>query len=219
MERFHMHQEQHMISPLHLARHRQKSNETRSYATDADFQELSTREMTDFFQLSFQLTADANKAERCLTLAMKDCFGTSTILKGFARTWARRMVIKRAIQLVLGINNEFARDAESEFHLQPNRYPIEVLRESVAILALPEFDRLAFVICVLERLSILDCALLLRKSPKDVSDATARATNQIASLPDRNDTEITTIGSGPREISRLKAPAARTYICWIDAVF
>ena len=117
------------------------------------------------------------------------------------------------------VNNEFARDTESEFNLQPNRYPIEVLRESVAILALPEFDRLAFVICVLERLSILDCALLLMKSPKDVSDATARATNQIASLPDRNDTEITTIGSGPREISRLKAPATRMYICWIDAVF
>jgi hypothetical protein len=168
-----------MISPLHLARHRQNSNETRSYATDAGFQELFTREMTDFFQLSLQLTADANKAGHCLTLAMKDCFGMSTILKGFARTWARRMFIKHAIHLVLGINNEFARDVESEFHLQPSQYRIEELRESIAVLELPDFDRLVFVICVLERLSILDCALLLRKSPKDVSDAIVRATNRI----------------------------------------
>jgi DNA-directed RNA polymerase specialized sigma24 family protein len=180
-----------MISSLHLARHRRNSNETRSYATAAGFQELFTREMTDFFQLSLQLTADANKAERCLTLAMKDCFGMSTLLKGFARTWARRMVIKHAIQLVLGINNEFARDAESEFHLQPSRYPIEELRESVAILALPNFDRLALVICVLERLSILDCALLLRKSPKEVNDAIMRATHLIAYVADRNHTETT----------------------------
>jgi DNA-directed RNA polymerase specialized sigma24 family protein len=66
------------------------------------------------------------------------------------------------------------------------------LRESRAVLELPEFDRLVFVICVLERLSILDCALLLRKSPKDVNNAIVRATNQIASLPNRNDTELTT---------------------------
>jgi hypothetical protein len=111
-----------MISLLHLARHRQNSNERRSYATDADFQELFAREMTDFFQLSLQLTAEANRAERCLTLAINDCFCTNTIIKGFARTWARRTVIRIAIQEVLGINNDLARDVESEFRLQPSRY-------------------------------------------------------------------------------------------------
>jgi hypothetical protein len=181
-----------MISPLHLERPRRNSNQTRSYATDAGFHELFAREMTDFFQLSLQLTADDNKAKRCLTLAMKDCFGMSRILKGFARTWARRMVIKHAIQLVLGITNEFDRDAESEFHLQPSRYPIEELRESVAILALPNFDRLALVICVLERLSILDCALLLRKFAErcERCDRARHESNRLT--PDRNDTEMTT---------------------------
>jgi len=198
-----------MISLLHLARHRRNSNERRSYATDADFQELFTREMTDFFQLSLQLTADANKAERCLTRAMNDCFCTNTIIKGFARTWARRTVIRIAIQEVLGINNDFARDVESEFHLQPSQSRLGELRESRAVLELPEFDRLAFVICVLERLSILDCALLLRKSPKDVNNAIVRATNQIASLPNRNDTERTTTPrtsiSKPRACSMKRA--------------
>jgi len=198
-----------MICLLHLARHRRNSNETRSYATDADFQELFTREMTDFSQLSLQLTAEANKAERCLTLAMNDCFGTNTIIKNFARTWARRMVIRNAIYLVLGINNDFAQDVESEFHLQPRRYRPGELRESLAVLELPEFDRLVFVICVLERLSILDCALLLRKSPKDVNDAMLRATNQIASFPGRNDTEMTTTSRTstckPRDCSMKRA--------------
>jgi hypothetical protein len=153
---------------------------------------MFTSEMNDFYRLSLQLTADADRAERCLTLAMKDCFGMNTIIKGFARTWARRMVIRNAIQVVLGIDNEFARDTECEFHLQASRYRIDELRESFAILDLAEVDRLVFVICVLERLSILDCALLLRKSPKEVSDAIMRATHQIASVADRNHTETTT---------------------------
>jgi len=99
------------------------------------------------------------------------------------------MVIRNAIQIVLGIDNEFARDTECEFHLQASRYRIDELRESFAILDLAEVDRLVFVICVLERLSILDCALLLRKSPKEVNDAIMRATHQIASVADRNHTE------------------------------
>jgi len=181
-----------MISSLHLINCRRNSNATRSYATDADFQQLFTTEMTDFFQLSLRLTADTNKAEQCLTLAMQDCFSANTIIKGFARTWARRMVIRNAIHVVLGINNEFARDKESEFHLQPSKYRIDEFQESRVVLDLPELDRLAFVICVLERLSILDCALLLRNSPKKVNDAIMRATHQIASLADRNQTETTT---------------------------
>lgn len=175
-----------MIGPLHLTSHRRNSNESRSYATDADFQELFTSEMSDFFRLSLQLTADAGKAERCFTLAMKNCFGTKTIIKDFARIWARRMVIRNAIHLVLGIENDIASHTGSEFTLQPSQYREEELRECFAILQLPEFDRLVFVICVLERLSILDCALLLRKSPKDVQGAIMRATNQIASRADRN---------------------------------
>src|SRR5215471_8334164 len=142
-----------MISLLHLTSRRRDSYRMGSYATDTDFQELFTREMNDFYRLSLQLTADADRAERCFTLAMKDCFGTNTIIKGFARTWARRMVIRSAIQVVLGIDNEFVRDTECEFHLQASRYRIDELRETFAILDLAEVDRMVFVICVLERLS------------------------------------------------------------------
>jgi hypothetical protein len=61
-----------------------------------------------------------------------------------------------------------------------------------AILTLPDFDRLIFVICVLERYSILDCALLLRRSPKDVNDARVRAINHVVSDEERNRHESTT---------------------------
>jgi hypothetical protein len=91
------------------------------------------------------------------------------------RTWARRMVIRNAIRLVWRTPNELADESGFEFQLQPSGVPVEALQDSVEILTLPDFDRLAFVICVLERYSILDCALLVGKSPQEVYDAMVRA--------------------------------------------
>lgn len=149
------------------------------YATPEDFQQIFARHMTDLFRLALLLTANPESAEDCLILSMKDCIDRSTVTNKWALIWARRMLIRNAIRLVLGTENEIANETEGDIHLQPSEYPIEVLRESVAILSLSPFERLAFVICVLERFSILDCALLLRTSPKDVQVALRRATNRV----------------------------------------
>jgi hypothetical protein len=157
---------------------------SQTYATPDDFQQLFAKEMTDLFDLSFRLTANAEKAECCLIFAMRDCFENSNnVAKNSVRIRGRRSVIRNAIRLVLGKKNskpdDIASEAASGFYLQPSEYRIEELRESLAVLDLPDFDRLVFVICVLERYSILDCALLMRKSPKDVNNARVRAINQI----------------------------------------
>jgi DNA-directed RNA polymerase specialized sigma24 family protein len=159
--------------------HRPNSNKSRRYATNDDFQQLFTTEINDLFRLSLQLAADPEKAKHCLVLAMKDCFGTDTICKDFAHVWARRMVIRNAIDLALGVDRDNASDAGSEFHLLSSDVHNEEQVESIVILHLPKFDRLVFVICVLERLSIQDCALLLGKSSKDVKDAIVRAANRL----------------------------------------
>jgi hypothetical protein len=167
-----------------------------THATTDDFQKLFAREMTDLFRLSLQLTAHAEKAENCLILAMRECFANSTVSKEWALIWARRMVVRNAIRLVLetedGMPNDVCSEAGPDFHLQPSEYRIEALRDSLAILELPDFDRLVFVICVLERYSILDCALLLKRSPKDVNDARMRAINQVVGAEERNRHEPTT---------------------------
>jgi hypothetical protein len=51
-----------------------------------------------------------------------------------------------------------------------------------SILDLPEFERFVFVICVLERYSIHDCALLLGKSPRHINEARQRVGNQVAQI-------------------------------------
>jgi DNA-directed RNA polymerase specialized sigma24 family protein len=161
-----------------------------TYATTEDFQRLFAREMSNLLRLSLHLTADAEKAESCLILAMRDCFTNSAVSKEWAQTWAHRAVICNAIRVVYetenAMPNNICSETEPDLHLQLSDHRIEALRNSPAILALPDFDRLVFVICVLEQYSIRDCALLLKSSPKDVDIARVRAINRIVLAEERN---------------------------------
>jgi DNA-directed RNA polymerase specialized sigma24 family protein len=180
-----------MNNVLQFHSNRRDSKEKDPCATREDFHQLFAREMTNLLRLSLHLTADSEKAEKCLILAMRDCFERSVVSKKWAHLWARRMVVRNAIRLVLSTENDISCETGSDFYLQPSTFQIEALRKSSEILDLPDFDRLVFVICVLERYSILDCALLLRRSPKDVHDAITRATNRVVPVEERNDQETT----------------------------
>ncbi|MDR3736634.1 MAG: hypothetical protein P4L10_14015 [Acidobacteriaceae bacterium] len=54
------------------------------FATSDDFQRLFAREMANLFRLSLLLTADAENAECCLILAMRECLATSTVSRAFS---------------------------------------------------------------------------------------------------------------------------------------
>lgn len=154
---------------------RRDLSKARSYATADDFWRLFSAEISDFFRLSLQLTADPKKAERCLVLAMKDCSRTHTIFRDFAHVWARRMIIRHAIHLIQSDDPEAACDSQSTEIQNENQ------RKMAPALGPVELARLAFVICVVEHLSVHDCALLLGKSPRDVNEAIVRAESQITS--------------------------------------
>jgi len=151
------------------------SHTTRSYATNDDFRHLFTTESRSLLLLSLRLTANAERAAECLTRAIRDCYESNAISKLFASVWARRMVIRNAIHLAQHPNS----DEDGHFEQVDLQFGEE--EQSSAILCLPKFDRLAFVICVLERLSVPDCALLLRSTPKDVNEAIVRAVDRITS--------------------------------------
>jgi len=154
-------------------------------AAPEDFELLVEEPNIDLLRLALQLTADAEKAETCLILTTRDCFFRSRIPRDQVHTWVRRLVIRNAIRLAWGPQNDILCDPEFHFYLQPNGYALEPLQESTAIFGLPVLDRLAFVICVLERYSILDCAVFLRKTPLEVHEAILRATHQVISAEER----------------------------------
>lgn len=186
------------MKPLpHLKRSPLSTHENFDCATPKDFESLFAREAIDLLRLSLQLTADAGKAGNCVTLAMRDCFFRSSVSKDQVNTWARRMVMRNAIRMVWGESNDILAESGTEFHLQPSGFPLEALRESVAVLSLPDLDRLAFVICVLERYSILDCALFLERAPQEVYDAIVRAARRVIPVDERrrNDTTATFAGN------------------------
>lgn len=172
---------------LQLTSYRAHPDEKHLGATAEDFEQLFARQNTELLMLSLHLTTDAEKAETCLILAMRDCVFGSCVSKDRLHTWARRMVMRNAIRLVCGAPNDVLGESGIEFYLQPNDFQNDALRESLAIFTLPDLDRLAFVICVLERYSILDCALLLRKAPQEVYDAIVRAIAQMLAFEQRRD--------------------------------
>ncbi len=163
----------------HLDSPRVNASEKSAYAVREDFEQVFAKQGTELLRLSLQLTADVRKAETCLTRALGDCSFTTNIFKDRVQGWARRVVIRHAIRVTWRTTNDILCKRDFEFHLQPSRYSSDALRESIAILGLPVLDRLAFVICVLERYSILDCALLLKQTPQGVREAILRAIQQL----------------------------------------
>ena len=181
-----------MKSVLQFHSDRFKLIEDETYAVNDEFQLLFATEMTDLFRLSLNLTADIETAERCLILAMRECLQSSCFFNSrkLSRAWARRVVIRNAIHLVQAEESRKPGDSLGEpafcVQSQPSRYRTTAVPESLAVLNLPDFDRLVYVICVLEHYSVAHCALLLSRSDKDVNDARVRATIRVVAAEERH---------------------------------
>lgn len=171
---------------LQTANRKIRNQENGRFSTAEDFERLFEEHATDLLRLALHLTADAEKAEGCLILAMRDCSVSTGIAKDRAYIWARRMVIRNAVRMIWGTPTDFLTEPAFEIQVQPTEYPPELIRESFAILALSDFERLAFVICILERYSFLDCALLLVKTPQEVHEAVLSAADQVVFVETRS---------------------------------
>ena len=67
-------------------------------ATVEDFCGAFTRGMDELYQLSFLLTADYDKAERCLVAGFEEAVKENHVFKEWARSWAKRAIIQNAIR-------------------------------------------------------------------------------------------------------------------------
>lgn len=175
------------------------------YASKEEFVRLFESERRALQRLALLLTANSEASERCLVLALRECIANSSVSKDWALTWARRVVIRNAINLIaspgeqpfteLNGNAERGEDVFSEDGSpspMPNPQPI---------LALPDLDRFVFVICILERHSIHDCALLLGRSLRDINEARQRATDQMKQVYESNNDSLC-FGNGLAHIFR-----------------
>jgi len=144
------------------------------YAAPDDFFRVFSEDINAFYQLSFLLTGDHIKAERCLLAGLETCFGAKYIFKDWIHSWAKRTLIQNAI-CELGPRSSAARFfIPAVTALNPRNYLTETT-ETNAILSLDDFDRFVFIMSVLENLSLHECALLLTCSRQEIRLARNRA--------------------------------------------
>jgi len=148
-------------------------NGSTAYTTSADFCRIFAEEMHSLYLLGFLLTADVEKAEQCFVAGIGDSVEGNAVFKEWARSWARRTIVQRAIQIAGP-----AQERLTIAYTEPARLEIEPRLK--AILRLDALERFVFVMSVLEGYSYQDCAILLGCSRQTVVSARARALDHLA---------------------------------------
>jgi hypothetical protein len=162
-----------------------RAKEGNVYASHEDFHTIFNEDLKELYQLSFLLTSDPAKAERCLVSGLEDCVSGNRIFREWARSWAKRTIVQSAIRelkprpsqsnsrlfrATFSAMDEHSRGPSGHFEID-------------ALLRLADFDRFVFVMSVLEHYSEHDCALLLGCSARDIREGRTRALKELADSP------------------------------------
>ena len=148
------------------------------YATGADFCRIFQKDMNRLYLLSFLLTGEASMAEKCFARGLEDSAKGNPVFKEWANSWARRTIIQNAIQLIRP--RPVDRNSSNSAAVGGAGRTLTGQAEIAAIVALPTFERFAFVMSVLERYSDQECSLLLDCARGDVMLARTRALEKTA---------------------------------------
>jgi DNA-directed RNA polymerase specialized sigma24 family protein len=154
------------------------------YVLPADFCRLFEKEMDRLYTLAYLLTLDDSAAEVCFVQGLEDATSSNRVFKEWADSWARRMIVQNAIQIVQPRQG----DSGSPGGKSSGAMTSPVIE---AISGLPAFERFVFVMSVLEHYSDQDCSLLLDCSRGDVIAARTRALQQMASAAQLHDQPTT----------------------------
>jgi hypothetical protein len=153
------------------------------YATREDFLKIFDQDLNGLYQLSFLLTADHQKGERCFVSGIEDCAKENRVFREWARAWAKRVIAENAIREL----NPRRKDSSSSsiptvFSCNRQSSSPSGHFDVDSVLGLADFERFVFVLCVLEHYREHECALLLGCSASEVRDARTRAIAELASI-------------------------------------
>jgi hypothetical protein len=151
------------------------------YATREDFRKILDEDLNRLYQLSFLLTADHQKAERCFVASIEDCANENRVFREWARPWTKRVVVENAIRELKPRPSRSNSSSLPSVRNQQSSSPTGHFTAD-ALLGLGDFERFVFVLCVLERYRENDCTLLLACSASQVREAWTRAIETLASI-------------------------------------
>ncbi|HWX53780.1 MAG TPA: hypothetical protein VN176_04230 [Verrucomicrobiae bacterium] len=157
--------------------------ETR-YASCEDFRGIFEDDLRGLYQLAFLLTGDDWRAERCFVTGFEDCVKESRVFREWARTWAKRVIVKNAIRELHPQSGHSSSSARVPITFFPKVQLTDPNGnfDKDAVSRLADFERFVFVLCVLERYREHECALLLGCSDSEVREARTQAIGQFANF-------------------------------------
>jgi hypothetical protein len=164
------------------ARKHDRRNEPNPYATRDDFIKVFHEDMNGLYQLSFLLTRDHEKAEKCFVAGIEDCVEDNCVFREWAQSWAKRIIVEKAIRelnprpslsgsspsTTVFSHSEQSNDSGGHFDLE-------------TVLKLGDFERFVFVMSVLENYAHHECALLLGCSVFEIRQARLHSLEELAS--------------------------------------
>jgi len=184
---------------------------TTTYATISDFCRIFEADMDSLYSLSLMLTADADLAEKVFVSGLHDCSGGNPVFKEWARSWARRVIVKSAVRLIGPLPSQRNGSSSAVVSKAANRAIPELLPEISAVLGLQSFERFAFILSVLEGYSDQDSALLLGCTRQALIAARIRAQENIArsvGLQDNRTVDATLKNQDHRINATFRVPLA-----------
>lgn len=156
---------------IHMKRHRDRTIE---YATREEFCQVFQKDVDSLYQLAFLLTTDQEKAQEIFVAGIDECASGNPVFKEWARSWARRVIIRSAIRVIKPVPGEsegrFIEDNEHKTGLSPGQ----------AIVHLSPFKRFVFIMSVLENISDRECAARLACGTADIERTRVRALRAVA---------------------------------------
>jgi DNA-directed RNA polymerase specialized sigma24 family protein len=151
------------------------------YATCEDFLKTFDEDLHGLYQLSFLLAGDHQRAEKCFGAGIESCVKANWVFRERARAWAKRMIVESAIRELNPRRQRSNSSALLPTVLSHDRQSSGHF-DLYAMLGLADFERFVFVLCVLERYRVHECALLLGCSASEVREACTQAIEKLANF-------------------------------------
>jgi hypothetical protein len=161
-----------------------KNARSNEYATRSDFCRIHVEQMNSLYLLSLLLTGDTQKAEQCFLSGFEDSVRNNYVFKERAHSWARRSIILQAIRLLRPQPGEETGSNRARLSPFVGNVPAEVRAypNFARIVGLNSFERIVFIMSILEKYSAQECSLLLGCFRRDVITARTAAIRHVASV-------------------------------------
>jgi DNA-directed RNA polymerase specialized sigma24 family protein len=166
-----------------------------AYANGDDFCRIFDENMNSLYLLAFLLTGGHAWAEQCFVSGLEDAVEGNPVFREWAHSWGRRAIIQNAVRVVKPRQDDASGSLRSNSGDSDYKGPsAERQVELSAVLGLEVFERMVYVMTVLERYSDHECSLLLGCARRDVLPARTRALEKIGCQVETQDRPLPIAG-------------------------